>query len=620
MKADALNPRELFGGTVHYEIPAFQRPYVWTRDDQWQPLWQDVRRVAENVIRCAGDDEALDKVGGHFLGAVVFKLKSASAGDVTRHLVIDGQQRSTTLQIMLDAVHEAMLERDFEIEAEAIEELILNQAKRFSGRPERFKLWPSRADRTAFEVAMDGSERTIGDHLIVEAHDFFRTEVGKWLDGRIDEDETVVGDRAARVAALADVVQTRLMVVAINLSGTDDDQVIFETLNDRGTPLLKADLIKNWIFQVGEEIHADVESWAEKYWADFDETWWRDEIAQGRYTRSRIDIFLQYWLTMRRREEVLTDEVFRVFVSYARPLMRDAAAAEQLLGEMRHDANTFRNFAQLSRDTTEGKFYSRVIESLELASTTPLLLWMLSKNNRVPADQIEIALGSLESWVVRRTLLRSTTKDINRMMVAILSALDKVPVDSAGTAVRDYLANQTSEARRWPTDAEMAEGIPHTKLYGNVRQSRLRVILEALELHSRNQRHEAVEVPPKLSVEHIMPQAWRSYWDPDSRLSIEEEATRDTLVNTLGNLTLVTQQLNGTLSHRPWTDDETSRLSTAGENRGLGKRSLLSKYSVLVLSRDIIDHHPDEWTDADIEARSIELAQKLCEVWPRPDK
>lgn len=618
MKADALNPRELFGTTVHYEIPAFQRPYVWTLEDQWQPLWQDVRRVAEKVIAAESDETALEAVGGHFLGAVVFKLKSAIAGDVTRQSVIDGQQRSTTLQIMLDAVHEAVLSRGHEVEAEAIEELILNQAKRFAGRPERFKLWPSRSDRAAFEYAMDKTGSHAGDHLIVEAHEFFRTEVGNWLAGVVDEGEEAAGDEKGRVAALADVVQSRLYVVAINLTGHDDDQVIFETLNDRGTPLLKADLIKNWIFQVGEQVHADVDSWPEKYWADFDDTWWRDEITQGRHLRSRIDIFLQYWLTMRRRDDVLTDEVFREFVAYAKPLMTTAQEAEGLLSELRRDANTFRGFAQLARDTVEGRFYGRVVESLELASTTPLLLWMLSKNHKVPDGQIAIALGALESWVIRRTLLRSTMKDVNKMMVATLAAFDDVPVDEVGVAVRDYLANQTSDARTWPSDDDIVSGLPGIKLYGNVRQARLRVVLEALELKMRTQRHEAVTVPPKLSVEHVMPQAWRSHWDPQPKLSPEEAADRDRLVNTLGNLTLVTSDLNGTLSHRPWTDSETAQLKTAGENKGLGKRSLLNKYSVLLLSRDIVDNHVDGWTEDDIRKRSVKLAEVLCEVWPRP--
>ena len=259
-----------------------------------------------------------------------------------------------------------------------------------------------------------------------------------------------------------------------------------------------------------------------------------------------------------------------------------------------------------------------MVESLELASTTPLLLWMLSENHKVPDDQIAVALGALESWVIRRTLLRSTMKDVNKMMVAILAALDPVPVEEVGATVRDYLANQTSDARTWPSDDDMITDLPGIKLYGNVRQARLRVVLEALELQMRTQRHEAVTVPPKLSVEHVMPQGWRSHWDPEPKLSPEEAADRDRLVNTLGNLTLVTSDLNGTLSHRPWTDSATAPLKTTGENKGLGKRSLLNKYSVLLLSRDIVDNHVDAWSEDDIAQRSVKLAVVLCEVWPRP--
>ncbi|CAB4859664.1 unannotated protein [freshwater metagenome] len=105
MKADALTPRDLFDGKVQYEIPSFQRPYVWNEEDQWAPLWSDVRRVALRLLASDADGDALDGVSGHFLGAVVLKEISAHAGDVTRHAVIDGQQRMTTLQILLDAAH-----------------------------------------------------------------------------------------------------------------------------------------------------------------------------------------------------------------------------------------------------------------------------------------------------------------------------------------------------------------------------------------------------------------------------------------------------------------------------------------------------------------------------------
>lgn len=243
MKADALSPRDLFDGKVQFEIPSFQRPYVWNEEDQWGPLWADIKRVALRLMAAGEDAEALDGVSAHFLGAVVLKEISAHAGDVTRHAVIDGQQRMTTLQVVLDASHCAVGELGYEEEAEALEELILNSGKRFAGTKNRFKLWPSRADRTAFEAAMDDAATAVSEHRITEAHTFFAGEVRRWVVEGGDEGETPVGTQAERAKALTEVVQLRLRLVAINLGLADDDQLIFETLNDRATPLLAADLI-----------------------------------------------------------------------------------------------------------------------------------------------------------------------------------------------------------------------------------------------------------------------------------------------------------------------------------------------------------------------------------------
>jgi len=620
VKADALNPRELFGTTVHYEIPAFQRPYVWSEEDQWAPLWQDVRRVAERIIQAGEDADALAAISGHFLGAVVLKSKPPTAGDVTRHSVIDGQQRTTTLQLLLDAVQEILADREHPLEAEALEELILNGANRFAGKAERFKLWPSRSDRDAFEAAMAGNHGALDEHLIVQAHTFFRKEVADWLDGIVEGDGQPVGTEDARAHALADVMQSRLLLVAINLAGHDDDQVIFETLNDRGTPLLKADLIKNWIFQTGEQVGADVEAWPDKYWLDLDDSWWREEISQGRHLRSRIDIFLQYWLTMRTRAEVLTDDVFRAFIEHAKPRMTMPSEAEALLVELRRDADTFRSFAQLSPTTVEGRFYSRVVEALELASTTPLLLWLLSENHAVPPVQVERALGALESWVIRRTLLRYTMKGVNLLMVSILTDLDAAEVDKAGDRVVAYLAAQTADARTWPTDDEVRASLPGVRLYGNVRQPRIRVVLEALEEQLRTEKHEALAIPPGMQIEHVMPQGWRNYWDESPPLSPEAAANRDRLVNTIGNLTLLTQKLNGALSNRPWTDVDAAQVGTTGHDAGLGKRALINKYSLLVLSRELVEDNPLAWTEDAIRARSARLSDLLCKVWRGPQQ
>jgi hypothetical protein len=172
----------------------------------------------------------------------------------------------TTLQILLDAAHAAVAQAGYEEEAEALEELILNSGKRFSETKNRFKLWPSRTDRAAFEAAMDDNATPVADHWLTEAHTFFTAEVRRWILDGADEGEASVGTEAERTRALTEVLQLRLRLVAINLGGADDDQLIFETLNDRGTPLLAADLIKNWVFQRGEHLNADTEHWADVHW------------------------------------------------------------------------------------------------------------------------------------------------------------------------------------------------------------------------------------------------------------------------------------------------------------------------------------------------------------------
>jgi hypothetical protein len=615
VKADALSPRQLFDGKMHYEIPPFQRPYVWNEEDQWAPLWADVIRVAESDVTADGGEPVVQH---HFLGAVVYEAKPPVVGDVTRHMVIDGQQRTTTLQLMIDAVQSVIADRGHSLLAEDLEELILNRSTAFKGKPERFKLWPSKHDRAAFAQAMDPASQWTGEHRILSAHKFFSNEASTWLTGAADTDgNEPPGTEEQRATALSATLRDRLYLVAINLTGHDDSQLIFETLNDRGTPLLKADLIKNWVFQQGEKAKADVEAWSETHWVDFDDDWWRAEITQGRQQRSRIDIFVQYWLTMRLSDEVKTEQVFRVFTQYAGPHMADADDAERLLSEFRKDADTYRALTNLPEDSAQGSFYSRVIETMELAATSPLLLWLISDNHDVPEEQIEIALTALESWVLRRTLLRRTMKDVNRMMVSILRMLDRSDVETVGERVRDFLTVQTADARLWPSDEAMKAELPHLRLYGYIRQSRLRVVLEAIERKLRTDFHEDIALPAKLEIEHVMPQSWHTHWNPEPRLKPEQATDRDRRIQTLGNLTLVAKSLNGALSNRPWTDVEAAALTTGGEP-GLGKRALLDKYSLLVLSKNLTNDHQEAWTDDNIEARAAEMTSHLCDVWPGP--
>ncbi len=615
VEADALNPRALFDGNVSYEIPPFQRPYVWNEEEQWQPLWDDIVRVAEKLIEAPGESDQGES-RSHFLGAVVLKLRETPAGEVSRRSVIDGQQRLTTLQLLLDAAQLVIEEHGDEEDAESVQELVYNGARRFRNTPSRFKLWPSRVDRHAFEYVMDNELEVTSQasaSRIHQAHSFFISEIRKWADVSGDPDKA-----KARLATLAQVLQQHLQIVSINLSPTDDDQLIFETLNDRGTPLLAADLIKNYVFQQCEEIGADVDAWSETYWQDFDEDWWRDQVSQGRLYRSRIDLFLQYWLTMRLRDEISSEAVFSRFKKFADDFLHSSAQAEEFLKGLRRDADTYRDLVTKEGESPAAAFYNRVVEALELGSFIPLLLWLVSDNHEVPEAEVERALGAVESMAVRRTLLRMTTKDFNNLVVATLKELDGKPMVEVGSVVEGFLAAQTADARSWPTDDHLREQLPSIRLYGNVKQPRLRVILSALELRLRTARHESVSLPEKLEIEHVMPRGWRTYWGGDIQGDAEMAAKRDVRVDTLGNLTLVTKKLNGTLSNRPWRDSDAAVVATTGREAGLGKRSLLNQYSVLVLNKDIVDAHEDGWTENDIRERSRQLTEDLISIWPRP--
>jgi hypothetical protein len=608
---------ELFEGRKHYVIPAYQRPYVWNEEDQWAPLWDDIIRVSESYLR----DEP-KPFASHFLGAVVFEIVRASSAGITELEVIDGQQRLTTLQLLLDSVEAILTELGHNEDAERLEELIPNKQSVYKGKPERFKLWPSQANRGEFAHAMDPAEPPPAElGQIQGAHDFFKTEAARWLKGRPDADGgEPPGDEAGRAKQLTETLASRLVVVAIDLTGDDDAQLIFETLNDRGTPLLKADLIKNWVFRRGQKIGADVDAWSRTIWEDFDTDWWREEIAQGRMSRSRVDIFLHYWLTMRLREEVKQELVFRTFTGYAEPLMRDLDSAEAFLSELRKDANTYRGLGALSADTIAGRFRSRVIESMELAATTPIFLWVVSGNHKLPDDQIAIGLGALESWVVRRTLLQLTSKDINKLVVALLKALEEVPADEAGVSIRNFLSQQTAGTREWPSDERFASEISGLKMYGNVKQGRIAVVLGAIEAYKRSldPKYGAVSLPVGLTVEHVMPQKWREHWKPAVPLTPEMEQERDKIVHTIGNLTLVTQSLNSSLSNRPWTDAEAAGL-TGGGQAGKGKWSILDQFNLLVLNKEILEHR-NSWSERDIAARAAQLAMTITKVWPGPDQ
>ena len=475
---------------------------------------------------------------------------------------------------------------------------------------ERFKVWPTDRDQEAFRAAMDDDAEVpvpLRSSSIVQAHDFFRAAIEGWAVDPSDQDGT-----RRRLHAVTLALRDFLKIVVIDLEVGDNAQVIFETLNHRGQPLLAADLVKNLVFQSAQAQGLDVRGLYEKYWAPLDTDFWRTSVAQGRLYRPRIDIFLNYWLTMKLLREVATDRIFTEFRAYLS--LPTTPLLPEVLAELSRDAGIFSDLENVDPASVVGIFQYRVIRALDSGAVTPFLLQALSRSTTGLSDeQRDKALKCVESWLVRRTVCRLTAKNVNLLVIELMKAVDAGAVDETGDVTEAFLLRQAAESRLWPTDEHVMASLQSVPLYKSLTRPRVRMLLEALEddLRTSSGKTEAMRCERGLTVEHVMPQSWSSYWplpNPDDPLAAGQ---RDAAVQTLGNLTLVTKSLNPSMSNAPWTDDE----AQAHDIRQGKKSALLA--SVLQLNGSLVPH--ESWSEGTIAARGAALAERATRIWPRPD-
>ena len=581
MKVDVLNLQTIFAKPVRYEIPRFQRRYVWEREQQWEPLWEDVRNTAERCL----EDPSFN--APHFLGAVVLQQQPQPVGMLETRLVVDGQQRLTTMQLLLDAVQEVFASSGDSSSAAQLSVLVLNPESFHSDDPSRkFKVLPTVDDREAFRHAMSndllGSE--FQESLIVRAHEYFKREIHEWLTVHSEK------ERGLAIMALHRVVANMLEMVVIDLDVRDSPHIIFETLNARGTPLLQSDLVKNMmLYEAGQSgVEAEDEIWG------LSNDWWATEIRQGRLLRPRVDAFLNYWLNLKTQEEVVANEVF---ASFRRYFESSGETVEEIASDLSRVGQVYLEIEDNRRpDIAEFLYRWKTIGA---GVVTPVLLLLLS--SEVPEEQMKKSIRALESYLVRRMMCRMTTMGQNRFFISLIQRLARDDVSRAGDVIVQHLAEQQSSVSLWPDDNRIVNTFLSQQFYGLLAQMRIRLVLEGIEGRLRmEQNAESESVPRNLTIEHIMPRAWGQKWSLSASVQDDSQAAmdRDYLVNTIGNLTLVNQSLNSTLSNDPWDK----------------KKRTLYAHTTLFLNKDVVEEM--EWNEERIESRARQLADVAIRAWP----
>jgi uncharacterized protein with ParB-like and HNH nuclease domain/predicted transport protein len=559
MKATEAKLLSFLQKSPQFIIPIYQRTYSWT-EKQCRQLWDDILRAG-----------ASDAIGVHFIGSIVYVEQGLS--QVTHQaplLVIDGQQRLTTVSLLIEALARAVGD------TEPVEGFSATKLRHYylsnplEGGDRYFKLLLSQTDNASLKAIVKNTEQPSEPSLRVTQNFALFTEL---LAGQ-------KGDLAPVCRGLA-----KLVVVDIALSRDQDNpQLIFESMNSTGKELSQADLVRNYILMGLEPA----------FQARLYEDYWRPmelDFGQEAYG-TQFDSFMRHYLTVRTGEIPREREVYEAFKDYSRTKPVQDAGIEALVREIRAFARYFCAIA-LGRETNATLSAAfQDLRELKVDVAYPFLLELYHDyaHERLSAADFASAVRMVEAYVFRRAICSIPTNSMNKTFATFGKALKK---DCYLESIQAHFLLLPSY-RRFPSDEEFRRDL-HTRDLYNFRSRSY--WLRRFENHGRKER-----VPvDQYTIEHILPQnpdlsaAWRQ------ALGDDWQRVQQEWLHTLGNLTLT--GYNAEYSDRPFAEKRDMEGGFAQSplrlNAGLGK---------------LID-----WNEETIKARAGRLADQALGVWAAPN-
>ncbi|MFN4283394.1 MAG: DUF262 domain-containing protein [Alphaproteobacteria bacterium] len=629
MKSDTITVQQFFKDRRQFCVPFYQRPYVWTMEEQWEQLWEDIQEKAEARLLSK-------KVVPHFLGAVVLDPQTRDGlMGVDKLHIIDGQQRLTTLQFVLHSLLIALKKAGqtgfLQFVAECTQNPNPNPDTMLDPSIETFKVWPTFRDRTNFKRAVQAESlddlragfpthftqnntlRKIDiDHPpALAALWYFTREFSKWLGEDVE-------NIPMRVQALIQAILSDFKMVSIILEADDDAQVIFETLNGRGAQLHATDLIRNYVFMRADR---DGEDSAELYntlWSQYETEYWAVDQRRGRLRRPRIEWLMHTSLQAELRDEV---DLGRLYYEYRRFAMRDVA------NSAKNQLKTLDSYAQHYKELIGGSggspigVFGRRIADMDITTVHPLAL--LISISDISQDAKREMFGDIVSYLMRRAVCGLTQKNYNNVFLNIIRQMQGDNLSPLG--LRKLLGGLYSDASRWPTDAEFYSACLSADLYpGRLEAPKVRTLLTEIEGALRSVVHTEERSLPSLAgldIDHILPQSWFRHWPlADGSAATSEEAdairflppteekterqrlilARQSAVPTLGNLTLLNLSVNRQAQNHAFQS----------------KRDLIIANTSLRLNIPLISMQ--SWDEAAITARAETLSKQALKIWPGP--
>ena len=553
MEARDTDFLQLLDGKKQFSVPIFQRRYSWEKK-HCEKLWDDVLRLGQN-----------QENPSHFLGSIVYMEPRVNNVSGVRELhVIDGQQRLTTLTLLLTALSRAIKERDSNIgvTSEELSDYYLNVRRTDESR---YKQLLTQHDKdTLIQLLEDKELPTNAARRLVENYRFFENEL------KSADLETVYKG----------IQKLRIVDIALDRS-YDNPQLIFESLNSTGLELSQADLIRNYVL-MGQE-----PSFQERLYKEY---WFRMEQRFGDAYTESFDRFVRDYLTLKTRQIPNIRNVYDNFKMY---VSETSETIETIVAEISCYSKYYVCIALGKEEDPKLQNCFTDINTLEVTVAYPFLLEVYEdyKQKRIEKlDLIEI-LRLVESYVFRRAICGIPTNTLNKVFASLMTEVDKSNYLKSLQAAFQKL----SSTRRYPLNSEFREAFFIKDVYNF---SRCNYLLRKLEEYE----HKESINPTDYTIEHVMPQNPNLSDEWKEELGENWQEIQEKYLHTIGNLTLT--------GYNPELRDRSFKKKK--EHKPGGFRD-----SRLRLNNSLVQ--AEKWNEQAIRARAEELAEKACKIWGFPE-
>jgi uncharacterized protein with ParB-like and HNH nuclease domain/predicted transport protein len=554
MKATAANFLSLIKGPKQFVIPIYQRTYSW-QIAQCSKLLSDIVRISNDST-----------TPGHFIGSVVYFQESIhTLSDVPQLLVIDGQQRLTTITLLIAALAEFIKAHNIEIDTSytKLQNYYLLNVEEDGDL--RYKLLLTKRDKETIiniikgvKLPNDCSQR------VWENFDFFKKQISA-------ENATVIYNGIQR-----------LFVVDVALEREKDNpQLIFESLNSTGLDLSQADLIRNYVL-MGQDLTLQTELY-EKYWYPMESNYGNDYVTT-------FNSFMRDYLSVKTGQIPRIDRVYEAFKNYVEASKNGITIAEAVTDIFKF-SEYYVNMVLTKEPDKDLKKAFRSIAKLKVDVSYPFLLPVYDDyaTGRITREEFLSVINYVENYVFRRAICGIPTNSLNKTFATLYKSFNKANYVEGLEAAFQLMDGY----KRFPADVEFEKEITVKDLY-NFRSRNY--LLSKLENFNRK---EFVNVD-EYTIEHILPQ------NPDlspvwqAMLEANWKEVQETYLHTLGNLTLT--GYNSELSDRPFA--EKKAIEGGFDQSPIKLNAYMQKVNV--------------WNEANIKARAGQLASLAGQIWKAP--